>query len=288
MTKVLIPNPLLVFQHKRTSIFSTFIFVVAAAFLMKPAHSTENVYTIGYVPQQSAAVLAKLWGPIIKKVSENSGVKLAFRTAPNIPQFEDRLRKGEYDFGYMNPVHYTVFSEAPGYRAFAKQKGKIIKGIIVTRKDAEIKDLSELKDHTLAFPAPAAFAASVLPRSFFSSNNIEITPKYVGSHDSVYHGVAKGHFIAGGGIQRTLGTVDPKIGTQLKVLWTTQGYTPHAFAAHPRVPREVVTAVESAFVKLFEDQKGQELLTKVGFKKGIESARDDNWNDVRALGITKL
>ena len=252
------------------------------------AQAANHFYTFGFVPQQSAKVLVEKWGPILKRLSELSGHKLVFRTAPKIPIFEERLAAGEYDFAYMNSVHYTVFASDPGYRAFAKQKGKQIKGILVSRKDTPLTGLNDLKGKTLAFPAPAAFAASVLPRTYLSLNDIAITPKYVGSHDSVYRSVAMGLYPAGGGIQRTFGTVDAEIKDQLKVLWTTVGYTSHAFAAHPKIPFGVVSAVQSALAEMFNDLADKELLLAVGFKQGAERAHDGNWQDVRELGITEL
>jgi phosphonate transport system substrate-binding protein len=188
----------------------------------------------------------------------------------------------------MNPVHYTVFANDPGYRAFGKQKGKKIKGILVVRKENPIKDLSDLDGKTLAFPAPAAFAASVLLRGLLSKKGVSFTPKYVGSHDSVYLGVVKGLYPAGGGIQRTFYTVKPETSAQLKVLWITDGYTPHAFAAYPRVPKAVVDAVQVAMVDMFNDPAGKKLLEVVGFKQGIEAAKEADWADVRALGFTEL
>ncbi len=265
------------------------LFLIAVTiFQTTPAWSEEPSYTFGFVPQQSAKVLLKKWGPILRYVGEKSGYNLKFRTAPKIPIFEKRVRAGGYDFAYMNPVHYTIFAVNPGYRALAKQKGKQIKGIVVVRKDAKIEGLKELAGRTLAFPAPAAFAASVLPRGSLSAQGIDFRAKYVGSHDSVYYGVAKGLYPAGGGIQRTLGTVTPKIRKQLRVLWTTRGHTPHAFAAHPRVPKNVVAALQVAFTGMFRDPVGRELLEAVGFKKGLEAAVDKDWDDVRALGFTKL
>ena len=208
------------------------------------------------------------------------------------------MRTGAYDFAYSNPLHHTFFHENPGYRAFARQKGKRIKGVIVVRADSplltvkaeqgEPAALRRLVDQTLAFPAPAAFAASVLPRGFLAQQGVSFTPKYVGSHDSVYRGVAGGRFVAGGGIQRTLGTVDPAVRDQLAVLYTTKGYTPHAFAAHPRVPAEVVAAIQSAFIGMFDDAAGRDLLLAVGFKDGVEAAVDADWDDVRGLGFTEL
>ncbi|MBF0188185.1 MAG: phosphate/phosphite/phosphonate ABC transporter substrate-binding protein [Magnetococcales bacterium] len=268
---------------------STIILLICALLLLPVKYANADVtYTFSFVPQQSATVLARKWGPILRSLSKTSGHKLQFRTAPKIPVFEQRVAAGDYDFVYVNPAHHVVFHREVGYRAFAKQKGKRIKGIIVVRKDAPIQSLQQLSDTTLAFPAPAAFAASVLPRSYISQQGIPFTPKYVGSHDSVYRGVASGRFPAGGGIQRTFGTSSATVRDQLRVLWTTQGYTPHAFAAHPRVPPKVVEAVQNALVTMFDDPVGKKLLQKVGFKQGVEVAADSDWDDVRALGITTL
>ncbi|SCA57717.1 Phosphonate ABC transporter phosphate-binding periplasmic component [Candidatus Terasakiella magnetica] len=255
---------------------------------IQAAQAETQTFTFGFVPQQSAKVLVQKWGPILRYLSEETGYKLKFRTASKIPEFEKRVRNGDYDFSYMNPIHYTVFAKEPGYRAFAKQKGKMIKGILVVRKDATLKELEELSGNTLAFPAPAAFAASVLPRGSLSGAGVSFIPKYVGSHDSVYHGVAKGLYVAGGGIQRTFGTVKPEIGKQLRVLWTTKGYTPHAFASHPRIPQEVVSKIQKAFVEMFNAPSARKLLMAIGFKKGAEAAVNKDWDDVRGLGFTEL
>ena len=261
----------------------------AIGFTSVPAASADaaKVYSFGIVPQQAASKLARLWTPILKHVSLKSGHVLVFKTAKNIPAFEKELAAGNYDFSYMNPYHYTVFSQSPGYRAFARQADKRIRGIMVVRKDSATQGLRDLSGSQIAFPAPAAFAASVLPRAKLSKDGIPFTAKYVSSHDSVYRGVAKGLFPAGGGIERTFGNVAPEIREQLKVLWMTEGYTPHAFAAHPGVEAEVARAVSAAFLGMNADDAGKALLKSINFK-AVQSAKDSDWDDVRALGIDLL
>ena len=113
--------------------------------------------SFGIVPQQSAKKLAKLWTPIFQHLSEKTGTTIRFTTANNIPTFEERVRNGEYDIAYMNPYHYTVFSQKPGYEAIARQKDKRIKGIVVVSKDSDIKSLAELDKRKLAFPVTCGF-----------------------------------------------------------------------------------------------------------------------------------
>ena len=245
-------------------------------------------YSFAIVPQQSASRLATLWGPVFSYIRETTGVKLQFKTAKNIPEFEKRLAAGDYDFAYMNPYHFTVFNQDPGYRAVAVRKGQPIRGIMVVRKDSSIKSMSELEGQALAFPAPAAFAASVLPRAQLSRDNISFNAKYVSSHDSVYLGVAKGLFAAGGGVKRTFNNTDSAVSKQLKILWTSEAFTPHAIAAHPRVNHKAYQLVQQALVNMINNPEGKVLLQSLKIKNGLITATDSDWDDVRSLGLDLL
>jgi phosphonate transport system substrate-binding protein len=260
------------------SLFSVFV---------SAADDNKN-YSFGVVPQQSAQRLAKVWGPVFAYVSKEAGVKLQFKTAKNIPEFEKRLAAGDYDFAYMNPYHFTVFNQNPGYRAVAVRKGQPIKGIMVVRKNSAIQSLADLEGQTLAFPAPAAFAASVLPRAKLSIDNITFNAKYVSSHDSVYLGVAKGLFPAGGGVKRTFNNTKPEVSEQLKILWTSEAFTPHAIAAHPSVDKKTYQLVQQALVGMVNDSEGKALLASLKIKNGLVAATDADWDDVRGLGLDLL
>jgi len=265
--------------------------VFATQTIQNEAVESDNkltkTYKLGVVPQQSAKVLAKLWTPISQYLSAKTGLNIIFSTAKDIPTFEKRLLEGEYDIAYMNPYHFTVFNQIPGYQAIAKEQNKRIKGIIVVAKNSPVKQLSDLDGSELAFPAPAAFAASVLPRAKMRDLGIELTPKYVSSHDSVYLGVANGFFIAGGGIMRTFNNLEQLTREKLKILWTTPGYTPHAIAVHPKMDSEVADKIQNAILSLKDTAKGKKLLESVKFKN-LGEATSSDWDDVRALKIKLL
>jgi len=245
----------------------------------------ERAFSFAVVPQQAPSKLLEAWGPVLRYLEQHTGHRFIFRTSPDIPTFEDRVLAGEYDFAYMNPYHFTVFNRGEdGYQAVAKARDERIRGIIVVRKDSPIQSFAELDGKELAFPAPAAFAASVLPRASLKAAGIEIDAKYVSSHDSVYQSVAKGLYPAGGGVVRTLNATDPAVREQLRILWTTPGYTPHAIAARADVPADVVAAVQQALVAMADDEEGHAALEKLRIK-GLERATNADWDDVRALNI---
>ncbi|WP_246221744.1 phosphate/phosphite/phosphonate ABC transporter substrate-binding protein [Marichromatium bheemlicum] len=242
--------------------------------------------SFGIVPQQSASKLARVWVPLLEAIGEQAGVRLRFQTATDIPTFERRLAQGEYDLAYMNPYHYTVFARDPGYRALVHADTRL-RGVLVVRADSPLRDVHELQDATLAFPAPAAFAASVLIRAELAQLGIAFTPRYVASHDSVYRTVSVGLYPAGGGVVRTLEALTPARRAELRVVMTTQGYTPHAFAAHPRVEQAMRERVTEAMLGLAADPGGRALIDVLGIP-GFVRATDADWDDVRALGIDLL
>lgn len=247
----------------------------------------DRIYTFAIVPQQAVSELAKNWMPFLALLSERSGVKLKFVTAPDIPTFETRLGQGAYDIAYMNPYHYTVFHKKAGYKAFAKEKGRRLTGILVARKNAPLTDIKDLNGLTLVFPSPAAFAASILPRAALRKEGVAFKAKFVASHESVYLDVAQGLYPAGGGIQRTLDLMDEATQKKLHVIWKTPGYTPHAIACHPRLPGKIEKKLQEAMLSLDEDPVGRSALEAIGFE-GIELAQDRDWNDIRQLKITEL
>jgi len=243
--------------------------------------------SVGVVPQQAPSDLARAWLPILQAISKTSDCNFRFATAPTIPEFEQRVGKGEYDIAYMNPYHYTVFSAAPGYRAFAREQGRRLKGLIVVAKGGPIANVADLAGREVAFPSPAAFAATIIPLAELKKMGIEVKPVYVASHDSVYLNVSRGFYPAGGGIVRTFNAIAPEVRDKLQVLWESKEYAPHAFAALPSLDPMVRDAFFNGMQSLENTDEGKAMLEVLRFK-GVEAAVDADWDAIRALNLQLL
>jgi phosphonate transport system substrate-binding protein len=246
--------------------------------------SADKIYTFAVVPQQSASQLAETWSPVLAWLSQKSGVQLRFVTTPDIPSFEKALSAAEYDFAYMNPYHFTVFNDNPGYHALARAKDAPLKGIVVVAKNSPITHINQLSGSAISLPAPASFAASLLVQAELIRHEVNVKPEFVKSHNSVYRNVALGLFPAGGGVPRTLLMMDEDVRNELRVLWETPEFTSHAIAYHPNMEPEVINKIQQAMDAMPKAPVGLELLSKIGFK-GFEAARDKDWDDVRQLHI---
>ncbi len=251
----------------------------------QPETSRSKVFRFGVLPEQAAGKLLESWAPLLSYLEQYTGYRFVFETAPDIPTFEARIESGEYDFAYLNPYHFTVFNKGEqGYQAVAKARNRLVRGVLVVRKDSHIVSPSGLAGETLAFPAATAFGASILPRAHLGSAKISYDIRYVSSHDSVYRAVAEGFFSAGGGIVRTLDNLDPDVRGQLRVLWASTDYTPHAIAARSEVDVAVRMSVRQSLNTMHDNNDGREAL-KILKLPGFESADNSDWDDVRSLHI---
>lgn len=139
------------------------LFIILCGFLIQINDiKAEKIYSFAVVPQQSASQLAETWSPVLGWLSQHAGVQLRFVTTPDIPSFEKALSAAEYDFAYMNPYHFTVFNNKPGYHALARAKDERLKGIVVVAKNSPITRIEQLSGTSISLPSPASFAASLL------------------------------------------------------------------------------------------------------------------------------
>lgn len=249
-------------------------------------NSSINAATLvfGVVPQQSAKKLAETWVPVFNQLSKATGHKIVFATAKDIPTFEQRLANKEYDIAYMNPYHYVVYSKQSDYKALVKQRDKKIQGIVVVHKDSPITSLQALNQQIVAFPAPAAFAASIIPQAVMKELGVIVSPKYVSSHDSVYLNVSRQFMAAGGGVMRTLNAAPENVRNNLKILWRSEKYTPHAIATAATVSDQTRQSLLNALLDLNDKPEYKSLLNAIGFS-GFQTADDKDWDDVRSLNI---
>jgi len=240
--------------------------------------------TFGVVPQQSATKLAEVWTPLLAYLSSKTGYNIEFRTGQDIRAFERRVETGEFDFAYYSPLHYANFRSS-GYQAVAREKDTRLVGIVVVSKESKYKGLKDLHGITMAFPSPTAFAATVLPQLSLQQLGVNVVPKYVSSHESVYRAVAHGLYPAGGGIVKTYEQVDPAVRSQLRILWKSPSYTSHPVAVHQRVSKKVTQRVVAALLAMAQDPEGALLLKAAGYK-GFITAQDSDYKDIRRLHVS--
>jgi len=223
-------------------------------------YSFAGEITLGVVPQQSPLKLAKKWLGVTKYLEKETGIKVIFKTEQSIPKFEKQLYAGNYDISYMNPYHFTVANKEQKYEAFVRAKKNIV-GILLAKEEKVDFSVKNLEGKAFLFPAPNAFAATLLPKFELKEKfgfDIDKQGKvlYVNSHDSVYKGVSRGIGYLGGGIIRTFNNfVDKNDKDKLHIVYKTNPYPSHPIAYHPRVSKSDIKKIQEAFLKMPKELK---------------------------------
>lgn len=236
----------------------------------------QKTYIVGIVPQFEAKKLRRIWKPILKQLEQKTGFRFKLRGAPTIPAFEKEFLAGQFDFSYMNPFHLLIANDTQGYIPLVRDHSKKLQGVLVTRKDSEIKSVKDLNNKTLAFPSPNALGASLQMRAELHDKfNLNIIPIYVKTHDSVYLNVYLKQVPAGGGVGKTFRKQSKKLRDTLKIIYTTTPVSPHPIAAHPRVPKEDRDKFVKALFEIANTKQGKNTLSKIPIRQlGNTSMKD--------------
>lgn len=263
------------------------IFLMSMNLVVNHARA-ETVYKFGVVPQFAPRKLADIWLPIFEELENRTGLKFVMIGSTRIPDFEISFLAGDFDFAYMNPYHAMVASLEQGYVPLNRDHGRKLFGILVVKKDSTIQGVKELHGKTISFPSPNALGASLLMRADLAKQvEIEIKPRYVDTHSSVYLNVIFGKTPAGGGVMGSLRQQDQEVQDALRIIYKTRQMSPHPVTAHPRVPADHVELVRKAFLEMGKTDKGAALLAKVPFKK-IGPANLEEYLELKEWGLEKF
>lgn len=239
------------------------------------------------VPQLTATQIYARWSPVLEQVGREVKECFELIVPTSIPQFEVDLLEGKPDFAYMNPYHVTMKWRKNQYVPLVASSDPIF-GILAVQKDVKYKNLKELTGARIAFPAPNAFAASLLIRATLTKDGVPFEPVYVKTHSNVYRSVIRGDVAAGGGIQSTLMAEPIELKAELRTLMETKRYTSHPFSANSRIPERLRKNVQNAFLGMDQSLEGSELLKGAQLAKPMTVSYKANYQSLEALHLEKF
>ncbi len=270
-------------QGKMMKFFFVIYTLVALSFTS--AFASSQKYIVSVVPQLQTTDIQKTWGSFLRELSKQTGFEFEIKHYATIPLFEKGLENGEPDIAFMNPYHAVMAYEWNKYEPIIHDKESLV-GILVVKENSSIKELSELNNTTLAFPAPNAFAASLYMRALLEQEeHVTFTPIYVKTHSNVYRNVLFGKYPAGGGVNNTLMREAPSVTAQLRTLYTTAPTAPHPLCIHPRVSDKTKLIIKNAILKMGEDSKFKDLLNDIQIPNPVHADYNSEYLKLQKLNL---
>ncbi len=251
-----------------------------------PDPRREFVFAIH--PLHNPQRLLEIYGPILDRLNaENPEFRFRLEASRDYAAFERKLEARTVHFALPNP-YQTLRCEASGYRIFGKMgDDRNFRGLLLVRRDSGIHEVRDLSGKRIAYPAPTALAATMMPKYFLQTHGLDVAREtrslYVGTQESVILSVLYGSAEAGGTWPvpwLAFLHEHPEQARQLVVQWQTETLPSNGLVVRDDVPAEVTLRVEQVLFRLHEDPEGRRLLARIPLSR-FESASSATYDPVR-------
>lgn len=142
--------------------------------------------------------------------------------------YQKKLERSAFDLSIING-YYAFQAEKIGYKVFAKVKNdEEYRGVIISRKDALINSVKDIKGKMVSFPGKGSVAGTMMPLYFLQQNGIDVNKEIqienLNSFESCMLNVYVGKSIVAGGPYVSwlnYNKINPDIASSLTVRWMT-------------------------------------------------------------------
>jgi phosphonate transport system substrate-binding protein len=210
--------------------------------------------------------------PLLDYLNQHlKGVEIRLETSRDYPSYDEKLFAGHFHLAMPNPYE-AVEAERHGYRFFARWNNDAdFRGLCLVRKDSGIQSPGDLKGKAVAYPAPSALAATMLPQWYLKQHGLDmwkdIDTRYVGSHESAILNVLHGSTALGCTWPppwRMFQKSRPADAQHLVPLFQTDTLPSVAVMARADVPPALVAKLGELLLHLNENEAGRQIVATIG------------------------
>ncbi|WP_268800408.1 phosphate/phosphite/phosphonate ABC transporter substrate-binding protein [Pseudomonas huanghezhanensis] len=235
--------------------------IIVLSFVLSDLAVAEDlkVYNFSPVNQYNLNLSAGFWNPIIRYVSEKSGVNLTLKLGRTSSDTTSYVLAQEVDFAFTNHL-FSPEREKMGWKVFGRRDAPSLEGQIVVPADSPIHSLSELEGKEIVYPGPEAFIAYKVTSLELVKKGINTFTVFAGNMDGAFSQLLSGKAQAMGVNSQLVSGYTEREGKSFRVLWSSSSFNDLALMASPRVSEKELDAVASAFFNMQHDAYGSKIL----------------------------
>lgn len=259
----------------------TKVLVALSAMLLAPdaAQAQNGALAFGVLNQQSPALTAERWNPILHYASVASGVPLHLKMGRTVQETDAMMARGDFDFVFTNHNFQAEF-DGMGFKVVARWAGEPIRAVIAVPDDSPVQTLHDLKGKRVSFPSTDAFVAYAVPLVALKRAGVRVEEVFGGNQDGTLAQLKARRVEAGAVNSRFLTQYAEREHVRFREIYVSEGFPDLAVIAHPRVPAATVERVRAALLRMASDPAAAPVLS-LAKSKGFEPATDRDYDGVR-------
>jgi phosphonate transport system substrate-binding protein len=245
------------------------------------AHGQPAPLTFGVLNQQSPALTAERWNPILHYLSTQSGVALQLRMGRTVQETDTMMGRGDFDFVFTNHNFQSDFDAVP-FKVLARWAGEPIRAVIAVPADSPIHSLHELHGKRVSFPSSDAFVAYAVPLVALKRAEVQVEEVFGGNQEGTLAQLKARRVEAGAVNSRFLSQYAEREHVEFRPIYVSDGFPDLAVIVHPRVPAATAERVRRALLGMATDPAAAPVLSQAKFK-GFEPATERDYHGVRRI-----
>jgi phosphonate transport system substrate-binding protein len=243
--------------------------MVLAAFGAVPCRAAaETVYQFSPVNQYGIQLTAAYWNPIIRYVSQKSGVKLQLKIGRTSADTTSYVLAREVDFVFSNHL-FSPEREQLGWKVFGRRQTPAVQGEIVVPADSPVTDLSQLAGKEVVYPGPEATVSYKFTYGHLLASRIDTKVVFGGNTDGALAQLFSGKAAAAGVNSQLVEGYARREGKKYRILWASAPLHDLALMHSGKVPEREAQAVAKAFFDMHRDPAGRETLEQASRLVGL-------------------
>ncbi|PJG86610.1 putative selenate ABC transporter substrate-binding protein [Conservatibacter flavescens] len=268
----------------------------ALSVLLSPATSLANTtFKISAIPDYNATEMTRSFDSFADYLSKETGLTVQYVPVTDYAAVVTAFRRGEIDlvwFGGLTGVQARARVEGSSAIAQRPQDEKFQSVFIKQANLDDVKDIQDVKGHSLAFGSESSTSGHLMPRFFLSQagivpeKDLEAQPIYSGSHDKTYALVEAGTVQIGAVNKQYWDKMvkEGKVNNDKVVsFYTTPEYYDYNWTINlvdNKFGAGTKEKVKAALLKA--DRSSSEVMNLLSAEKFIET-NNDNYNDIEQV-----
>lgn len=276
---------------KRLSARAWIGLIVLCAIAPRITFAESDPIVFGVFPRWNAQITVRDFTPLAAHLGRELGRPVRIETDKDFDSFMRRVYAGEFHVVHLNQLQYVQARQAAGYRAIAKlcdNPDCTIRAVIVTRRDAGLTKVGDLRGKTIAFGDPGAMVSHVLAKSLLRESAVGpdqyrtiFTKNPPNALLAVYNGEADAAGVGLSVLQRP--EIRQRIDVnQLRILAESR-HIPHLpVAVRGDMDTRLSRRIQQALAGLAQNSAGYAILEQIGAWR-FAVAQDREYDIVRRL-----
>jgi len=259
---------------------AVFCITISAMFCAPTWAADVKPLTFGILNQQSAAKTAERWNPILRYLSETTGIPFQMKMGATVQETDAMMGRGEFDLVFTN--HNFLPQYDGTYKTIARWSEKPIYGVIAVNADSPIKTLKDLAGKKIVFPSKSAFVAYAIPMAALKNAKITFEPVYAAHQEGALTQLKAREVDAAAVNSRFLTQYAAQKGFTYREAFSSEGYADPAVIIHPRIAPAQKEAIRKALLAIKTDPKAADARAAGGFD-GFSAASDKDYDNARRV-----